>query len=265
MVEEKVENKIEEVKEKEIKSKVEEIPKETPKSVKEAQEEIKETQKKVEEIAEKEGKERKEINNENKIEEVKEKVSVETPKVSEKESSKKVEKKTEKETKEQKEKPVEKKEEKSVDKIGKPAEKGEEKVIEKRDKPVEKKRREERIAMLNIYTTFNNTIMNLTDLSGNSIAKYSGGQSTKQDRLKANPTIAMFMAQKISEEAKDNGITGFYVKIRSKTGQNNPGPGAHAAIKSLTRAGFKILSIMDTTKIARGGPKKKGGRRGRRV
>ena len=133
------------------------------------------------------------------------------------------------------------------------------------EKKKEVKIKEERIGILNIYTTFNNTVMNLTDLSGRSIAKFSGGHSTKQDRLKANPTIAMFVAQRIAEEAKDNGITGFYVKIRAATGQNNPGPGAHAAIKSLTRAGFKILSIMDTTRTARGGPKKKGGRRGRRV
>ena len=152
---------------------------------------------------------------------------------------------------------------------------------EKEEKPVKKaqedlkssdtqkskisKEKKDRVGVLNIYTSFNNTVMNLTDMSGNSIAKFSGGQSTKQDRLKANPTIAMFIAQKVAEEAKDNGFTSFYVKIRAQTGQNNPGPGAHAAIKSLTRAGFKILSIMDTTKIPRGGPKKKGGRRGRRV
>jgi ribosomal protein S11 len=129
----------------------------------------------------------------------------------------------------------------------------------------EEKKKEERIGILNIYTTFNNTIMNLTDLSGKTIAKFSGGQSTKQSRLRANPTIAMFIAQKIAEEAKDNGITGFYVKIRAETGQANPGPGAHSAIKSLTRAGFKIISIMDTTRMPRGGPKKPGGRRGRRV
>ena len=41
--------------------------------------------------------------------------------------------------------------------------------------------------------------------------------------------------------------------------------GANAIIKSLTREGFKILNISDTTRIPRGGPKKKGGRRGRRV
>lgn len=136
---------------------------------------------------------------------------------------------------------------------------------DKVEKKEVKKVKQERIGVLNIYTTFNNTIMNLTDISGKSIAKFSGGGSTKQDRLKANPTIAMFISQKIAEEARDNGITGFYVRVRAKTGQSNPGPGTHAAIKSLTRAGFKILSIMDTTRIPRGGPKKKGGRRGRRV
>jgi small subunit ribosomal protein S11 len=133
-------------------------------------------------------------------------------------------------------------------------------VKEKKERP-----KEERFAILNIYTTFNNTIINLTDMAGNTLAKFSGGMSTKQSRLKANPTIAMFVAQRISEEAKDNGITGFYVKIRAETGQANPGPGAHSAIKALTRAGFKIISIIDTTKMPRGGPKAKGGRRGRRV
>ena len=128
-----------------------------------------------------------------------------------------------------------------------------------------KKEKKERIAVLNIYTSFNNTIINLTDLAGTTIAKYSGGGSTKQSRLKANPTTAMFVAQRIAEDARENGITSFYVKIRAGTGQPNPGPGAHAAIKSLTRAGFKILSILDTTRVPRGGPKKGGGRRGRRV
>ncbi len=134
----------------------------------------------------------------------------------------------------------------------------------KEKKAPEKKEKKERIGVLNIYTTFNNTMINLTDLAGTSVAKFSGGGSTKQDRLKANPTVAMFIAQRVAEEAKDHGFTGFYVKIRAKTGQANPGPGAHSAVKSLTRAGFKILSIMDNTRIPRGGPKKKGGRRGRR-
>lgn len=174
------------------------------------------------------------------------------------------------EEKKEEEKKAEKKEDKKKtsleSKESKVEDKREEKIEDRKEEKVEKpKKKEERIGILNIYTTFNNTVMNLTDISGKSIAKYSGGQSTKQNRLKANPTIAMFIAQKIAEEAKDNGITGFYVKIRAATGQNNPGPGAHSAIKALTRAGFRIISIMDTTRMPRGGPKKKGGRRGRRV
>jgi len=87
---------------------------------------------------------------------------------------------------------------------------------------------------------------------------------TKHGRLKANPTIAIFISKRITEVLKDLGVKSLYVRIRTKTRSPAPGPGAHAIIKSLTREGFKILNILDTTKFPRGGPKKKGGRRGRR-
>ena len=119
-------------------------------------------------------------------------------------------------------------------------------------------------AVLNIYTSFNNTIAHVTDMSGQTITKITGGMVTKHSRLKANPTIAMFVAKRIAENVKDLGVNSFYVRIRAKTGNPAPGPGASAIIKSLTREGFKILNILDTTKMPRGGPKKKGGRRGRR-
>jgi len=63
---------------------------------------------------------------------------------------------------------------------------------------------------------------------------------------------------------KELKIKSLYVRIRAKTGNPAPGPGANAIIKSLSRAGFKILNILDYTRIPRGGAKKKGGRRGRR-
>lgn len=119
-------------------------------------------------------------------------------------------------------------------------------------------------AVLNIYTSYNNTIVHATDMSGTTLAKVTGGMVTKHDRLKANPTIAMFIAKRISEKMKELGITSLYVRIRAKTRNPAPGPGANSLIKSLTREGFKILNILDTTRIPRGGPKKKGGRRGRR-
>ena len=128
----------------------------------------------------------------------------------------------------------------------------------------EAKDKKEIEAVLNIYTSFNNTIVHITDMSGRTITKVTGGMVTKHGRLKANSTIAMFIAKRIEENIKDLGIKNLYVKIRSKTGNPVPGPGAHAIIKSLTRSGFKILNILDTTRFPRGGPKKKGGRRGRR-
>jgi len=140
--------------------------------------------------------------------------------------------------------------------------KQEEKPVEEVKKIIKKKKEAE--AVVNIYTSFNNTIVHVTDMSGRTITKITGGMTTKHGRLKANPTIAMFIAKKISEDIKDLGITSLYFRIRAKTGNPAPGPGTQAIIKSLSRSGFKILNILDITRVPRGGPKKKGGRRGRR-
>jgi small subunit ribosomal protein S11 len=129
----------------------------------------------------------------------------------------------------------------------------------------EKEKKQKEIeAIVNIYTSFNNTLVHVTDMAGTTITKVTGGIVTKHDRLKANPTIAMFIAKRIAENIKDLGIKNLYVRIRAKTGNPAPGPGANAIMKSLSRDGFKILNILDITRVPRGGPKKKGGRRGRR-
>ena len=127
------------------------------------------------------------------------------------------------------------------------------------------KKKKEIEAIVHIYTSFNNTIVHVTDMAGRTLSKVTGGMITKHSRLKANPTIAMFIAKRIAKEISPLGIKSVYIRIRAKTGNNTPGPGAHAIIKSLTRSGFKIINILDVTKTPRGGPKKKGGRRGRRV
>jgi small subunit ribosomal protein S11 len=135
------------------------------------------------------------------------------------------------------------------------------------DEPEEEKKdkkKKEIEAVVNIYTSFNNTLVHVTDMAGKTIAKVTGGMVTKHGRLKANPTIAMFIAKRISEIIKDLGIKYLYVRIRAKTRNPAPGPGANSIIKSLSREGYKILNILDTTRLPRGGPKKKGGRRGRR-
>ena len=135
---------------------------------------------------------------------------------------------------------------------------------EKMEKGERKREKEKAEAVVNIYTSFNNTIVHVTDMSGKTLSKVTGGMVTKHGRLKANPTIAMFIAKRVAEQLKEINVGNLYFRIRAKTRNPAPGPGANAIIKSLSREGFKILNILDTTRFPRGGPKKKGGRRGRR-
>jgi small subunit ribosomal protein S11 len=133
---------------------------------------------------------------------------------------------------------------------------------EKKEKKVKKK--EEKIGIAYIYSSSNNTIVHITDLSGNTISRFSGGMITKHSRLKSSPAIAMFVAKRAAERARDLGFTKLYARTKGKT-RFGHGPGGHAAVKTLGKSGFNIISVLDTTKFPRGGPKKKGGRRGRRV
>lgn len=166
----------------------------------------------------------------------------------------------------EKEKTKPKKIEKEIDLENEKEEKVDEEELDIKEKKLEKteKKKKEAEATLHIYTSFNNTLIHVTDMSGRTIAKVTGGMVTKHSRLKANPTVAMFIAKRIAENIKDLGVKSLYVRIRAKTRNTAPGPGAHAIIKSLSREGFKILNILDTTRFPRGGPKQKGGRRGRR-
>ena len=140
----------------------------------------------------------------------------------------------------------------------------EEFILSDTEEKEETKKIREIEAIVHIYSSYNNTIVHVTDMSGRTITKVSGGMITKHSRLKANPTIAMFIAKRISEKMKEEKIKNLYVRNRAKTGNPSPGPGANAIVKSLSREGFRIINILDNTRIPRGGPKKKGGRRGRR-
>lgn len=140
----------------------------------------------------------------------------------------------------------------------------EEKLAEGEEGTTKQKRKEGKAGIAYISSSGNNTMVHITDLAGNTISRVSGGMITKHSRLKSNPTIAMFVAKRAAERPRDLGFTKLYVRMRGKTGATQ-GPGANSAVKSLNKEGFDIISVLDTTKVPRGGPKKKGGRRGRRV
>jgi len=144
-----------------------------------------------------------------------------------------------------------------------------EEMEESSEDEVEKVEKEEKADVVPgiayIFGSYNNTIVHITDLSGSTITRISGGMVTKHSRLKANPTTAMFVAKRAAEFARDAGINALYIRTRGKTASPGIGPGAHAAVKTLSKEGFKILGVLDTHRVPRGGPKKKGGKRGRRV
>lgn len=129
--------------------------------------------------------------------------------------------------------------------------------------------RETRWGVAHIYSSYNNTIIHVTDVTGaETVAFSSGGQVVKSDRLESSPTAAMIAAKKVAEEVRDKGIDGVHVLVRAKGGHNGPnntGPGAQAAIRTLSRSGIRIGRIEDVTPTPHGGCRKKGGRRGRRV
>ena len=131
--------------------------------------------------------------------------------------------------------------------------------------------RQERMrwGIAHIYSSYNNTIIHVTDITGSeTIAKASGGMVVKAHRLESSPTAAMSAAKIAAEGAKEKGINAIHVKIRAPGGHNGPtstGPGAQAAIRALTRSGLRIGNIEEVTPLPHDGCRKKHFRRGRRV
>lgn len=126
----------------------------------------------------------------------------------------------------------------------------------------------DRWGIAHIFSSYNNTIVHITDVSGaETIALYSGGMFVKADRLESSPYAAMQAASKAAQIAKEKGVQGIHIKVRAPGGhfQKTPGPGAQPAIRALARSGLRIGRIEDTTPVPHDGTRRPGGRRGRRV
>ena len=125
-----------------------------------------------------------------------------------------------------------------------------------------------KIGIAHIYASQNNTIILITDQTGSeTIAKSTGGMVVKNDREESSPYAAMKASDIITEKLREKEITDLIIKVRAPGGSMSriPGPGAQSAIRTLSRAGFKILRIEEVTPTPHDGTKKKGGKRGRRV
>ena len=129
-------------------------------------------------------------------------------------------------------------------------------------------RKSERWAVVHIYSSYNNTFVHITDISGaETIVRASGGMFVKADRLESSPYAAMRAAAHAAMVAKDRGINAIHIKVRAPggSGPRTPGSGAQAAIRALARAGFRIGRIEEVTPVPHDGTRRKGGRRGRRI
>ncbi len=126
----------------------------------------------------------------------------------------------------------------------------------------------ERWAVAHVYSSKNDTIITLTDLSGaETIAVGSGGMMVNADSQEGSPYAAMQAAYKVAAEAKEKGITNVNIEIRATGGHGSktPGAGAQAVVRVLARSGLRVNKIGDVTPIPTDTTRRPGGRRGRRV
>ena len=120
------------------------------------------------------------------------------------------------------------------------------------------RKKKERKNILNgiahIRSTFNNTIITITDTSGNAISWASAGSQGFKGSRKSTPFAAQIAAETVGKSAVECGVKNLEVRIKG------PGPGRESAVRALNAAGFKITSISDITPVPHNGcrpPKKR--------
>ena len=134
-------------------------------------------------------------------------------------------------------------------------EKAEEKKVEAQQegKPAEKAARKKKgkknIAegVVHIHSTFNNTIVTVTDYQGNVISWSSAGTMGFKGSRKGTPFAAQQAADNAAKKAMDHGVRSVQVFVRG------PGAGRESALRSLQAAGFNISMIKDVTPIPHNG------------
>lgn len=117
-------------------------------------------------------------------------------------------------------------------------------------KPKKPKRKEKKNiphGQAHIKSTFNNTIVSITDLEGNSLAWASAGNVGFKGSRKSTPFAAQLAAESASRKAQENGVRKVDVFVKG------PGSGRETAIRSLQASGLEILGIIDVTPVPHNG------------
>jgi len=101
--------------------------------------------------------------------------------------------------------------------------------------------------IINIQSTFNNTIVTITNLDGNTISWASTGSLGFKGARKSTPFAAQTAAEKAALEALNTGMKNVEIRIKGQ------GSGRETAIRALESAGFDIISIKDITSVPHNG------------
>jgi small subunit ribosomal protein S11 len=101
--------------------------------------------------------------------------------------------------------------------------------------------------MAHIHATFNNTIITITDASGNALSWSSAGQKGFKGSKKSTPYAASVAAEEAARKAQEHGLKSVSVFLKG------PGTGRESALRALQSVGFKITSICDVTPLPHNG------------
>jgi len=121
---------------------------------------------------------------------------------------------------------------------------------QKKKKTVRTRRRERKnvaVGQAHIQSTFNNTIVTITDLQGNVVSWGSAGAQGFKGSRKSTPFAAQVTAEATARRAMEHGMRSIEVFVRG------PGSGREAAIRSLQTAGLEVSAINDVTPIPHNG------------
>ena len=102
-------------------------------------------------------------------------------------------------------------------------------------------------AIVHIKATFNNTLITITDLDGNTVCSGSAGSIGFKGSRKSTPFAAQQAAQRCASTAMRNGVREIEIRVKG------PGSGRESAISALQQAGLRIASIEDVTPLPHNG------------
>lgn len=123
-------------------------------------------------------------------------------------------------------------------------------------RPRKRDRKNVATGVIHIKSSFNNTIVSITDPQGNVIAWASSGVAGYKGSRKSTPFAAQLAAEKAARAAQEHGLRRAEVQVKG------PGSGRDAAVRSIQNTGIEVISIKDVTPVPHNGCRPPKRRRG---